>query len=217
MSVADVISLAIDVSRDEALRYLGASGGDTRPSRGAQRVDELWGEAGALLDPRGVWTLVDRATAAGTGMPEPGEQVAIAVCTIGPALEDAGAERAGRGRLLDALVFDAIGSAAAEAAADALNLLVCEAAAARRLDAAPRVSPGYGGWDTICQARLLALLPTSDIGIRLTSGSMMVPRKSVSFGISLELPGVGRAHSAEKCARCGLSHCRHRIAPAECG
>ena len=217
MSASEVVALAIEVGRDEALRYLGAAGGDTRPSRGVRRLDELWREAVAQLDPRGVWMLVDRAAAASTGMPEPGEQVALGVCTIGPALEDASTERAGRGRLLDALVFDAIGSAAAEAAADALNLVVCEAATARGLEATPRVSPGYGGWDTICQARLLALLPATALGLRLTSGSMMVPRKSVSFAVSLAAPGKPQAHPGEKCARCGLLHCRHRIAPAECG
>jgi hypothetical protein len=212
-----VVALGIDLSREEALRYLGASGGDPRPSRGAQRLDELWAEAVALLDPRGVWALIDRAAAAGTGMPEPADRVAVGVCTIGPALEQASAERAGRGRLLDALVLDAIGSAAAEATADALNLLVCEAAATRGLEAAPRVSPGYGGWDTACQPALLALLPIAELGVWLTSGSMMVPRKSVSFAMSLAAPGKARTHPADKCGRCGLLHCQHRIAPAECG
>jgi hypothetical protein len=212
-----VVALEVEVSRAEALRYLGATGGNTRPSRGAPRLDELWAEAIALLGPRGAWRLVDRATAAGTGMPEPGGQVAVGVATIGPALEDASAERAGRGRLLDALVLDAIGSAAAEAAADALNLLVCEAAGALGHEAAPRASPGYGEWETVCQARLLALLPIADLGLRLTAGSMMVPRKSVSFAVSLVAPGTARVHPADRCARCGLLHCRHRIAPAECG
>ena len=217
MSERAVVRLEIDLPREEALRYLGASGADPARSRGARRLDELWDEAVGLLEPRGVWRLVDGAVAAGTGMPEPGDQVAVGVCTIGSALEDASAERAGRGSLLDALVLDAIGSAAAEAAADALNLLICEAAAAREREAAPRVSPGYGGWDTVCQARLLALLPTGDLGVRLTSGSMMVPRKSVSFAASLVVRAAVRAHPGEKCARCGLLHCRHRVAPAECG
>jgi len=217
VSTRAVTPLQIEVSREEALQFLGATGGDTRRSRGAERLDELWDEAVALLDPRGVWTVVDRATAAAAGMPEPDKHVAVAVCTIGPALEDAGAERAAADRLLDALVLDAIGSAAAEATADALNLVVCEAAAARGLEAAPRVSPGYGGWDTICQARLLALLPTAELGVRLTSGSMMVPRKSVSFAANLARRGTIQAHPAGRCSRCGLLHCRHRITPAECG
>jgi len=217
LSEASVIALELEVSRGETLRYLGASGGDTRPSRGARRLDELWAEAVALLEPRGAWAIVDRAAADGAGMPEPDERVALAVCTIGPALEDASAERAGRGRLLDALVLDAIGSAAAEAAADALNLLICEAAAVDGLEAAPRVSPGYGGWDTACQERLLAHLPIAALGLRLTAGSMMVPRKSVSFAAGLATPGRLGRHGADKCARCGLPHCRHRIAPSECG
>jgi len=217
VSAGAVIALEVEVSRAEALRYLGASGGDTRPSRGVRRFDELLAEAVALLAPRGAWTIVDRVAAVGAGMPEPGERVALAVCTIGPGLEDASAERAGRGRLLDALVLDAIGSAAAEAAADALNLLVCDAAATAGLEAAPRVSPGYGGWDTACQAQLLAHLPIEALGLQLTAGSMMVPRKSVSFAAALVVPGNGRQHAADRCARCGLLQCRHRIAPAECG
>ena len=217
MSAGAVIALEVEVSRAEALRYLGASGGDTRPSRGVRRFDELLAEAVALLAPRGAWTIVDRAAAAGAGMPEPGERVALAVCTIGPGLEDASAERAGRGRLLDALVLDAIGSAAAEAAADALNLLVCDAAATAGLEAAPRVSPGYGGWDTACQAQLLAHLPIEALGLQLTAGSMMVPRKSVSFAAGLAAPGRIERHGADRCARCGLPRCRHRIAPSDCG
>jgi hypothetical protein len=217
VSGAGVVSLQLEVNRDEALRYLGTAGGESRSSRGARRVDELWAEALALVEPRGAWRIIDRATAAATGMPEPDAQVAVAVCTIGPALEEAGAELAGRGRLLDAMVLDAIGSAAAEAAADALNLLVCEAAAARGREAAPRLSPGYGDWDTISQARLLALLPIAALGLRLTSGSMMVPRKSVSFAANLARRGTIQAHPAERCARCGLPNCRHRIAPTECG
>ena len=113
------------------------------------------------------------------------------------------------GELLDALLLDAIGSAAAEAAADALNESLCEEARAEGLHAAPRVSPGYGAWDVAHQRALLALLPAAELGISLTSGQMMVPRKSVSFAVRFECAARPGAE-ATLCARCGMASCRHR-------
>jgi len=150
-------------------------------------------------------------------MPEPGETVAVAVCTVGPELEEEEARLAAAGELLDALVLDAIGSAAAEAAADALNLEVCALAAERGLAAAPRVSPGYGDWDTACQPALLELLPIGDLGITLTSGAMMTPRKSVSFAVALGTDEDAARRAGSRCARCGLKDCRHRRTRLECG
>ncbi len=201
----------------EASRYLGYPGGRSARARGIRRLEELWPEALELLAPRGAYALVSGAAAEAAGMPEPADTVAVAAVTIGPALEDESARRSASGALLDALVLDAIGSAAAEAAADALNLELCSVARSRHLEAAPRVSPGYAGWDTACQPRLLALLPTGELGIELTSGAMMVPRKSVSFAVRFEEPGRLGRHAAARCERCGLVRCRHRIAPGERG
>jgi hypothetical protein len=60
---------------------------------------------------------------------------------------------------------------------------------------------------------LLALLPARALGITLTTGLMMIPRKSVSFAVSFEErpPKGHRARSA--CERCGLERCRHRLVP----
>ncbi len=214
---AEVLDLAVALDPAEARRYLGYPKERETPARGAVRLEALWPEAVALVRPRGAHAVVDRPSAEAMRMPEPAERVAVGAVTIGPALEDESARRAAAGALLDALVLDAIGSAAAEAAADALNLEVCAAARTLGLEAAPRVSPGYGGWDTSAQPALLALLPIAAIGIRLTSGAMMVPRKSVSFAASLAPPGSAHPHEGSRCARCGLLRCRHRIAPADCG
>jgi hypothetical protein len=211
------MDLEVVLEPDEARRYLGYPQGPQPQARGAHRLSELWPAALPLLAPRGAYALVSRAVAEETGMPEPGDSTAVAVVTIGPALEEEISSNASRGALLDALVLDAIGSAAAEAAADALNLELCAIARSRGLEATPRVSPGYGAWDTACQPRLLDLLPIDQLGIRLTSGAMMVPRKSVSFALRLERPGVALPHAPTRCDRCGLVRCRHRIAPVDCG
>ena len=212
-----VVGLDVVPEPEEASRYLGYPQGRQPQARGKHRLAELWPQSLALLAPRGAYALVSRSAAAKVGMPEPGETVAVAVVTIGPALEQEISRRTAAGVLLDALVLDAIGSSAAEAAADALNLELCTTARSHGLEAAPRVSPGYGAWDTACQPLLLALLPINELGIHLTSGAMMVPRKSVSFAVSFENPGHIGPHAPTQCERCGLIRCRHRVAPADCG
>lgn len=216
MSAAPVVlDLTVEVEPHEARRYLGYPGGRAASKRAGDRLAALWPRAVELLAPRGAWVSVGRRRAAASGMPGPSATVAAAVCTIGPALEAASGRAADAGDLLDALILDAIGSAAAEAAADALNHEICSVAATRGVEASARVSPGYGEWDTAGQRALLALLPIGALGISLTTGGMMVPRKSVSFAVNL-----GRSaghHAASACARCGLQRCRHRIASPECG
>jgi hypothetical protein len=210
---AVVLDLEVDVARDEVYRYLGYRRGGRRSARSQERLAELWPKALGLLHPRGAHRVVERSRAAAAGMPEAGLKVGVAVCTIGAELEEASAACAARGELLDALLQDAIGSAAAEAAADSLNLALCTVAADAGAHAAPRVSPGYGSWDVSFQGKLLALLPARELGITLTTGQMMVPRKSVSFAVSFEerQPKGHRAGSA--CERCGLERCRHRLVP----
>ena len=212
-----VLDLRIEVRPEEAARYLGYPNGRDHPARGARRLVELLPRAVTLLEPRGAWVVVAREEAAAAGMPEPAATVGLAAATIGSRLEDEVGRCLAEDALLDALVFDAIGSAAAEAAADALNLELCAVARSLGLEAVARVSPGYGAWDTGAQRALLALLPIAELGITLTSGAMMVPRKSVSFAVSFEMPGTGAESEAAPCRRCGLVRCRHRIAPADCG
>lgn len=237
-----VLALAIDVQPDEVRRLLEGGGGRgiapaapgragaanagaaapaARPAgrRSAKleaALETWWPRALALLSPRGAWRIVPGAAAAAAGMPEPGAWAGLGLCTVGDAVE-AESSRLAATDLLAALVVDAVGSAAAEAAADALNARLCAQAAARGLFAAPRLSPGYGAWDVACQGRLLALLPAAALGVTLTSGQMMRPRKSVSFAVPL-LPAPPAAPPADAagtpCERCGLRRCRHRRAPA---
>jgi len=216
------VALHAFVSRQEALRYLGYPDGEPRTAGVAARLDALLGAAISRLDPRGAYRVVDAATARGAGMPAPADRVGVAVCTIGPALEAEGATHTSGGRLIEALLIEAIGSAAAEAAADALNLKLCHVAHDLGLRAAPRVSPGYGAWDTAAQRDLLALLPVERLGIALTDGGMMVPRKSISFAVSFAAPSTLESEPGSPCRHCGLARCRHRIAAyegpvAECG
>ncbi len=208
-----VLDLEVDISRDEVYRSLGYREGSRRSARAQARLEELWAEGIRLLRPRGVYRIVDRVNAADAGMPDATPAVGVGLCTIGHALEGEVTACTRANRLLDGVILDAIGSVAADAAADSLNLRLCDAAAERGLAAAPRVSPGYGDWDVRFQRKLLALLPAEDLGVTLTSGQMMVPRKSVSFAVAFDEEGKVAHSPGSRCERCGLERCRHRIAP----
>lgn len=206
--VVIVPRLELRLEADAVWRALAVPESAPRNPRAAARLQALWRDAMSLLEPRGAWRLIDGAQAVAAGMLDPPEAVAICVTTIGDGLETESRKSANAGALLDAVILDAIGSAAADAAADLLNREICAAARSKGLAAAPRESPGYGGWDVAWQPSLLALLPVADLGISLTAQGMMIPRKSVSFAVRLLDDDLGGA--TDRCARCGLTACRHR-------
>lgn len=212
MNDAAVIEdLAIEVPRAEVLRYLGYPRAASPSTRVSAALDELWPEAIAMLRPRGAYRLVDAGAATAAGMPRPTPVVGVGLCTIGPVIEAAERARSRADRMLDALLLDAVGSAAAEAAADALDLELCRAARAAGLSLGHRISPGYGRWEISGQPQLLSLLPVDKLGVELTAGLMMIPRKSVSFAAPATAGEGGRGRSSrQRCGSCDLEGCRYR-------
>jgi hypothetical protein len=199
--------LPLTLEPEQVRRTLGYGGAGSPSKKVQERLSELWEDACGLLMPRGDFRILTCAEAAGAGMPSPAEKVGAGLCTIGAALEDESLRRSHSGAPLDGLILDAVGSAAAEAAADALNAILCAEAEREGLFASPRVSPGYGRWAIACQPRLLALLPARDLGVSLTEGLMMAPRKSVSFAVNF-VKAPPRAYGRRsRCARCGLKNC----------
>lgn len=205
-----VVDLDVTVPRREVLRNLGYPR-TKQPAERVERVlEQIWDEANTLIQPRGVHRVASAAQAAATGMPKPTSLVGLGLCTIGPALEDREHHLGQQDRVLEALVLDAFGSAAAEAAADALNLLICQEAQARDYQLPPRISPGYGSWSIEGQRELLSLLGMEALGIQLTGGLMMVPRKSVSFGVRFQKQAPPPRLAARRCASCDLDGCAYR-------
>lgn len=207
-----IYDLEIRVDPAEVRRYLGYPRKQRPRPQVERRFDALWEEAHALARPRGVCRVVDGERLAAIGMPRSTARVAVAVCTLSGALEDESRRRGERGELLDAMILDAFGSAAAEAAADALNGEICVWAHGEGLHPAPRVSPGYGAWRVEAQAELLGLLPAASLGVRLTPALMLVPHKSVSFAVRFPEKRPSAVSRAQKCKHCGLLDCPYREA-----
>lgn len=206
------MKVRIQVSRDEVKRYLGYPSGTIVKQRIEEAIDELWPLATSLLDPTGCYRVVSREEVAGASMPDPSALTGISVCTIGEDLVVESADRGASDEYLASLILDAYGSAAAEATADVFSKILCNEASKLGLFAQHRISPGYGQWETSCQRAFLSLLPTDSVGISLTPGQMMAPRKSVSFAMRfLDEPDE---NSSKGCAYCTMKNCEYRLEEA---
>ncbi len=138
------------------------------------------------------------------------EEVALCLVTIGPGVEDAAESAKNNGDLSRAIIIDSFGSAAAEACADEAEKLIAGECAARNLKCSRRFSPGYGGWDVAEQKWILKALKAGDIGVELSEGCMMVPRKSITFAVTVGADPVEMREAASQCEVCGLLNCRFR-------
>ncbi len=129
------------------------------------------------------------------------QRVAVALCTIGPALEDLAADVIQDDPSLG-LALDGCGSAAAEALANSACRYFESLASEAGEQATLPLSPGMIGWPVESgQPELLALLDAQEIGVRAAASGMMHPRKSVSFvvGLGPDVTAGGRA-----CDYCNL-------------
>jgi hypothetical protein len=136
------------------------------------------------------------------------KSVTVAVCSIGPDLEQAASECFSDDPALS-VALDGLGSAAV----DLLGTEMC-----RRVDADAEatgnkttvpLSPGLVGWPVaIGQRELFALLGSAPAGVHLTDSSMMVPKKSTSMVIGV---GPDVEHAGESCDYCSMAAtCRYR-------
>jgi len=161
-------------------------------------------DGGVILDGR---MLVTRFRAA--------RQILALVGTIGGALEQRSMECYEAQDPFRALLLDGIGNAAI----DALSREMCRAAsafaAAEDLRASGPLAPGIHGIPLADQPLLLRLAGAERIGVRLSSGLMMEPVKSISMVIGIGAE-VETWDKAQACSWCALkTRCDYRVsAPA---
>lgn len=210
MSVTTLSPLRFDIRRAEVLRLLGYGPRARRPAPRVEKlVDETIGEAMEMIEAKGAFAIVDLPQAARRGPFKGAEKIGYGVATIGAALPARVAELGAGGGHLKALILDAAGSAAAEAAADALNAAICERVEQEKIFTGRRISPGYPAWPIEGQEEIFRVLPSALHGVELGKAYFMSPRKSVSFGV-----GIGRKVKHSKvtsiCSYCRLLTCKFR-------
>ena len=224
-----LLDLPLAIDPDEVLRFQGYKKGVDVPTADVRALfDEALDAGTSLTAPRAVarWLPVDRRGAdvlevdgVALSIPAIGarwgavEHVAVAVCTIGEALERRVAELWDSRELPLASMLDSVGSGAVESLAEYVNDLLCQQGLAAGLKVTNRISPGYGDWDVVEQAHIFRLNPGTPVGVTLNAACVMTPGKSISL-----LVGAGAGarvdHYFSQCARCWMRDCAYRRAPA---
>jgi hypothetical protein len=111
---------------------------------------------------------------------------------------------------LYALALDGLGNAAVESLAQQVCGQIAEQVKDEGLQASTPLSPGTPEWPVeVGQPQIFALLDPSKAGVKLSSGGMMIPKKSVSFVV-----GLGQEMSQNSmCTVCSLQNtCRYQNA-----
>jgi hypothetical protein len=219
------LPLAIDPA--EVLRFQGYKAGRDAPTPDVRALfDEALTEGRRLMDPRAVvrWATVtsrDEDTLVVDGevlaIPRigarwgPVEQAAVAVCTIGEALEQRVRALWEARELPLASMLDSVGSGAVESLAEYVNDLLCQQGLPG-LRVTNRISPGYGDWDVAEQRRIFRLCNGEAIGVRLNEACVMTPGKSISLLVGAG-PEARVDHYFSQCARCWMRECAYRRVP----
>ena len=223
METLDNIEVFIDPG--EVMRYQGYQGDLGKlPPAIAETLKTVLEEGLRLAQPRAIYDLLavgevaEGSLVLDSGLVLIGENIArawkgslylgVAICTIGPALEEKVSSLFSEGDYVTSLMLDSVGTVAVENVASQVQDVICEKASNLDMQVGIRLSPGER-WDLGQQRAIFSLLPAERIGVRLTSHCMMIPQKSLSFcvGIGRELPLETKAHN---CQRCSLKSCRYR-------
>lgn len=136
--------------------------------------------------------------------------LALAICTIGQALEKTVSKLFSDGEYASAVILDSVGSVAVENLADYINNEVCQQASSKGLTLTHRISPGYGDWALDEQRIVFSLLPSDKMEVTLTKSCMMQPRKSISFLLGIVEDPITEKDKG-KCLHCDMVNCPYRI------
>jgi hypothetical protein len=135
-------------------------------------------------------------------------EVIVAVCTVGDGLANTISELF-QTDPVQALAFEGLAAAAAEALGEAACHYFESAAAADGMRASIPLNPGMIGWPLEeGQKQIFSLIDASEIGVSLGPGSIMRPLKSLSLVV-----GLGRDvdRTGQSCDFCSMRDtCRHK-------
>jgi hypothetical protein len=206
----------------EIYPYLGYPRDSSPGASIAGQVKRLVEESVLCLEPRGTFSIyqvierkkrslsVGEVTIRGNiaEYMEYADRVAVFVVTIGDRISQRATSTRQGGDALAAWVVDALGSWAAEAAADALMERIGRHL--RKDEALTlRYSPGYCGMEMSQQLKLFGLVKADSVGIKLLPSLLMHPLKSIS-GLAGMGPKEAISTYRSACDRCPQDGCHMR-------
>lgn len=192
----------------EVERLLGYRDGCITP-RGRALVASAIAEASPLVEARFAHRRVVKSLLGGSRFLCAEDDAVVCVATIGPRLEERAGAWSRRGETGLALALEACGAVAVECAADEAERSIRDDVESAELKCSRRFSPGYAGWDVAEQRWLFDVLGATALGVRLTAGCMMRPRKSISFAVTVGTQ-PREMRSTNPCEECDMVTCAHR-------
>jgi hypothetical protein len=213
----------------EVRRHLGYPSGERPRAHIARRIERVVAEASTAVRPRGAYAIHSvvgqkkrRLEIAGAAISGDVSRylgrvrrVGVVVATAGDEVSVLAARFAHEGDALAAWIVDAVGSWAAEAAADAVTArLSAELEEGEALTL--RYSPGYCGMAITQQRVLFGLVDAAGVGVTLMPSLLMHPLKSVSGIVGLgphASAGAEGISTHSPCERCPLVGCHMRRRP----
>lgn len=138
-------------------------------------------------------------------------EAALIVCTIGDRLEKRVSAYFAQQQPTRAVVLDAVGIEAINQVSEAASLHIEAEAAKKGLRASIPLNPGISAMCSLDEQRVVfRAVAAQEIGVRLTSSSVMVPVKSISMIVGLG-EDVRTRDMGNQCDYCSLKDtCRHR-------
>ncbi len=218
-----ILDLDLKLEPPRVLRLLGGS--SSQEERYGEMIPGMVSRARELLEPVVLYDLfpveearpgevaLKGATLRSKGLAKlwaRAQEVALVLCTLGPALDEQVSAYFAASDPLRGLVLDAVGNAALEELTEEICGLVEGVAKERGQEASAPLSPGNLDWPVEEQKIFFDLLPAREIGLSLTSNYQMIPLKSLSLALALG-QGLHPAAGQPPCSYCSLSkRCQYR-------
>jgi hypothetical protein len=226
--VLEMADISLDLAESDVWSCLGSPG---RVAPGlADEVSRSIALAEELCVPRGLYTRLDvaeisRRSVSLEGGPtlegafishlfEGAKEAAFLVVTVGDALEARVSELFAAGESVDAIVLDAVGSAAIMGAFSHALTWIWQETTDRGWVTGTCLRPGQSYWDITGQQSVFQVVPGEQIGVSLLDSSFMRPQKSqsavVPIGPDMKVHGDP---NESYCRYCQATRCPMRQEP----
>jgi len=223
--------IKLNIDEEEVLRYQGYSRKKMKKSNLAilQITKEEINQGYSLFSPQGIYSLIKiknivlegeinlenglifRFTKSIIEQLKGVSHLLVGVVTIGNLLEKKVSELFSQGEYPRALALDAVGTVAVEDFSRKVRKLARQEVKDQGFKTSRHFSPGYSGWDVSQQKIIFKNIPSENIGVRLTKGCMMVPRKSLSWVIGVGKEIIIPSEEDINCKNCQSKCCNYRI------
>jgi hypothetical protein len=137
------------------------------------------------------------------------DELYVAVCTLGSALDERIREHRAEGRYFEMLVLDELGSWAVDQVRTQLYECIAAELGERGRHASSPLAPGESEWPIREQRIVFRLLDAARIDVALGAGNLMRPLKSLSFVFGAGASELG-SEGLTRCHYCSIrDRCRY--------